>query len=325
MSNQIEQVMAQQAAPAPAHVGQATAIEQSRAVAEVQAAVVVAQQVPRNVSGAIAAMRESCQQKLLAERAFFRYSRGGSSVNGATIHLARELARCWGNVQYGIAELSRDLSAGKSEMVAYAWDVQTNTRTSTTFIVPHGRDTKDGFKSLIDMRDVYENNANMGARRVREMIFAILPPYYVEEAKTLCNRTLQDGGGVPLAKRIADSIAWFESIGVIADQLETKLGRARDRWTAQDVAQLGIIFKAIDRGEVHKDEEFAPPVSTPEQILAARKPPAPAAPAAEEPPAAPPAPEQEPASGPGPDDEADAKRDPIQYTAEEINEMGGAR
>src|SRR5512139_3483261 len=90
---------------APVRIGQATAIEQSRAAAEVEAAVVVAQRVPRVVANAVDQMRQSCQQKRLAERAFYRYPRGGQTVTGASVHLARELARCWGNIQYGISEL----------------------------------------------------------------------------------------------------------------------------------------------------------------------------------------------------------------------------
>ena len=50
---------------------------------------------------------------------------------------------CWlpggGNVQYGINELRRDDSAGESEMRAWAWDVQNNTRSVRSFIVPHAR------------------------------------------------------------------------------------------------------------------------------------------------------------------------------------------
>src|SRR5690606_21535873 len=87
---------------------QATQVEQARAVAETQAAVLVAQNIPRSLSRAVQDMTETCQQKALAERAFYRYSRGGAPVTGPTIHLARELARCWGNVTYGISELSRD-------------------------------------------------------------------------------------------------------------------------------------------------------------------------------------------------------------------------
>jgi len=262
-------------APRAEFVGQATAIEQARAVAEVQAAIVVAQQCPRNVHQAVAAMRESCSQRGLAERAFFRFPRAGGAVTGPSIHLARELARCWGNIQYGIAELRRDDDAGLSEMQAYAWDVQTNTRSAQIFIVPHKRDTKDGVKKLTDMRDVYENNANNGARRVREAIFAVLPTWFTEEAKDLCSQTLKDGGGKPLSTRIADAVRLFGALGISQDQLEQKVGRPTEKWTEHDVAQIGVTFKSLQRGEVTRDEEFPPQRVTAAELVGEDEPPAP--------------------------------------------------
>lgn len=264
MTNAIERP----AVPAPSHVGQATAIEQSRAAAEVAAAVHVAQQNPRDMQKAMAEMRESCRQLRLAEKSFFRYKRGGGQVTGATVHLARELARCFGNVQYGIAELRRDDAGGYSEMQAYAWDVERNTRSAQIFVVPHARDTtKDGRKPLVDLRDIYENNANMGARRLRAAIWAILPPWFVDEAEELCNQTLADGGGVPLPKRIADWIAAFGRQGVSVLQLEQKLGRPSDRWTEHDVAQLSVIGKSVARGESRLEDEFPPEQVTANEIL----------------------------------------------------------
>lgn len=259
----------------PARIGQGTAVEQSRAAAEVQAAVVVAQQCPRSIQNAITEMRASCQQMTLAERAFYRYPKGGQTVTGASVHLARELARCWGNLQYGLVEMRRDDEYGQSEMQAFAWDVQTNSRNSSTFIVPHRRDTKDGPKQVTDMRDIYELNTNNGSRRVREAIFAILPPWFVEEAKDLCNQTLRNGGGKPLNVRVADAIKAFEGIGVTADRIENRFERASDKWTEHDVAQLLVIFKSIQRGEVTAEDEFPPQrVSTDELIGASAKKPA---------------------------------------------------
>jgi hypothetical protein len=264
--------------PTPTHLGQATAVEQSRAVAEVQAAVVVAQQCPRSITAAQAAMRESCAQKGLAERAFYRFPRAGQTVSGPSVHLARELARCWGNVQYGIEELRRDDFGGYSEMQAWAWDVQTNTRSRSVFVVPHKRDTQKGVKELVDMRDIYENNANNGARRLREAIFSILPPWFVEDAKDRCSATLRDGGGKPLAARVADAIKLFgDRYGVVQDQLEQKLGRASDRWTEHDVAQLTVTYRSLERGEVAKDDEFPPPRVTAAEIAEQAAAPAPAA------------------------------------------------
>jgi hypothetical protein len=252
-------------------IGQATAVEQARAVAEVQAAVVVAQQVPRDLTSAVTAMRESCRQKGLADRAFFRFPRAGSTISGPSVHLARELARCWGNVQYGIREMRRDDTAGISEMQAWAWDVQTNTRSEQMFVVPHKRDTKEGVKALVDLRDVYENNANLGARRLREAIFAILPTWFTEEAKELCTKTLQDGGGKSLAQQAADVVRGFEGFGVSVDQLEQKTGRAKGKWTEHDLAQLRVVGASLRQGTVTVDDEFPPERVTAEEIHAASK------------------------------------------------------
>ncbi|QDH92845.1 hypothetical protein KNU62_gp60 [Gordonia phage Bakery] len=251
------QPIAESARPST-EVSQATAVEQSRAVAEVQAAVLVAQQNRRIKTVAVVEMRDSTAQRSVADKAFFRFPRGGETVSGPSIHLARELARCWGNIQFGVSELRRDDVKGESEMQAYAWDLETNARNVTSFIVPHTRDTKRGVKKLTDMRDIYENNANSGARRLRECIFAVLPPWFIDEAVDRCNATLKDGGGVPLAQRITNAIELYSGIAISRDQLEAKLGRSSNDWTEHDVAQLGVIWKSIDRGEVQKDEEFAP-------------------------------------------------------------------
>ena len=309
--------------PAASRIGQGTAIEQSRAVAEVEAQIVVAMRHPRNESAAIAAMRETCRRKDLAERAFFRYPKAGKPVSGPSIQLARELARVWGNISYGSAELRRDDEYGQSEMLAYAWDVQTNTRNSATIINPHRQYTGGG--DLTELRDIQENNASVVNRRVREAIWAVLPAWFVEEAKDICAKTIADGGGIPLPQRIANAIEVFGNLGITTPQLEAKVGMPTAKWGDHDVAQLRVIRQSLLRGEISKDEEFPPERITAADIL---NPPAPApaaapvpdvaappaaaagpsaeppAPQADEPPPAPdePAGPQEPAPA---DDEAD--------------------
>jgi len=237
---------------------QGTTIEQSRAVAQVQAMVIVAQQVPRVMNQVVAEMRETCSQLPLAERAFYRFPRGGKAVTGSTIHLARELARVFRNMDYGITELDRDEDAGRSEMLAYAYDLQANTRAAQIFIVPHRRDTRDGQVSLPELRDVYEQTTNQGARRLRQQIYAMLPAWLVHEAEDRCRATLESGGGKSLGTRVADAVALFEDLGVQLDELETKVGRPAGKWTGHDVALLGISYRAIRNGEVTVEQEFTP-------------------------------------------------------------------
>lgn len=260
-------------APAPIHLPapptrgtQATAIEQSRAMAEVEAAVVMAHRMPRDIPSSVRAMTESCKVKELAERAFFRYSRGGGQITGASVHLARELARCFGNMQYGITELERDTSNRQSQMLAFAWDLESNTRSTTTFIVPWLRDSNkrgnDGPTDLTAVRDIYENNANMGARRVREMIFSVLPTWYVEQAQTVCRDTIENGSQKPLPQRKSEALAAYEAVGVNEAQVVAKLGKPVADWLAGDVATLAIIIQSIRRGEARVEDEFpAPPMA----------------------------------------------------------------
>jgi hypothetical protein len=248
----------QPAIPAQSRIGQGTAVEQSRAIAEVQAAVVVAQQMPRDIDRATREMRRSCGQKSLAEQAFYRFPRGEETISGPTVQLARELARCFGNLQYGIVELRRDDGYGQSEMLAFAWDLETNTRSSTTFIVPHIRDTKKGSKALVDQRDIYEHNANNGARRLREMIFAILPGWYTEDAIAACWQTMNAavGDGQAREAKITQAIAAFAEMKVTERQLTQKIGAPQERWTPYDITQLEVIYRSIRRGEMNKEDEF---------------------------------------------------------------------
>lgn len=235
---------------------EATMVEQARAVAEVQASLVVARQNPRSEIRASERMRASCGNRHLADVAFFGYTRGGKHIGGGTIILVRELARCWGNVAYGVVELARDDLRGRSELLAYAWDLETNCRSSMGFINPHVRDTQSGPRNLRDMRDIYENNANAGARRVRECLKAVLPFHFVAEAENLCRETMQDGGGIPIEQRRANCMEGFARMGATAEQVQAKIGRPVDDWSDFDLMQLRILLGSLKRGETTLAQEF---------------------------------------------------------------------
>jgi len=252
----------QKTAPAVA-VTQTTAIEQSRAAAEVEAAVIIAQKMPRDMARAQHEMRDACGRLALASKAFYAVPNRGS---GKSVHLARALARIWGNLDYGVRELRRDDAAGLSEIQAFAWDQQTNVRSTRTFQVPHERMAGGKRKKLTDLGDVYLNNQNIGARAVRECLFSVLPEWLTDEAEQLCRATLQNGEGVPLPERIQTMIDSFRGIDVTVEQLEQRIGRKRGQWTADDVVQAGITYMSIQRGEVVKDDEFPPHRVTADEI-----------------------------------------------------------
>src|SRR5437868_1985943 len=108
------------------HINAGTvAIEESRAVAEAMGKLYVAKNYPRDEAASYEKVMRSCTRPSLADSAEYSYPKGGKNITGASIRLAEELARGWGNIEYGIRELSqRD---GESEMEAYCWDLETNT------------------------------------------------------------------------------------------------------------------------------------------------------------------------------------------------------
>lgn len=230
------------------------AIEASRAIAEAQGKLVIAKRFPRDEVAAYAKAMEACQRPTMAEKAFYSFPRGGQTVEGPTIRFAEELARCWGNIDYGIKELSQD--DGKSEMQAYAWDLETNAQSVQNFTNPHQREQGKKMVTLTSQRDIYENNANMATRRLRSRILAILPAWFVEDAIAECKKTLAGRNDTPLIDRVKKMVVQFAKLGVTQEQIERRLKRKVDTMTADDFTEYVGIYNAIKGGESKIAEWF---------------------------------------------------------------------
>lgn len=230
------------------------AIEASRAIAEAQGKLVIAKRFPRDEVQAYAKAMEACQRPTMAEKAFYSFPRGGQTVEGPTIRFAEELARCWGNIDYGIKELSQD--DGKSEMQAYAWDLETNAQSVQNFTNPHQREQGKKMVTLTSQRDIYENNANMATRRLRSRILAILPSWFVEDCIAECKKTLAGQNETPLVDRVKKMVVQFAKLGVTQEQIETRLKKKIDTMNADDFVEYIGIYNAIKQGESKIAEWF---------------------------------------------------------------------
>ncbi len=232
------------ASAAPSHVNAGTiAIESERAIAEAQGKLVIAKRFPRNQALAYANIIDACRRPGLAEEACYSFPRGGEVVSGPAIRLAEMLAANWGNVDYGLRELSR--KDGVSEMEAYCWDLESNVMSSQKFTVRHIRDTRGGGRALTEERDIYELTANMGARRLRARILAILPADLVQAAVDQCGKTLASGGDAPIQDRIRKMVVAFKSLGVPVTLIEKRLGHQLDATTGEELADLTKIHNSL--------------------------------------------------------------------------------
>lgn len=218
-------------------------VESSRAIAEAQGKLIIAKRFPRDEVQAYAKAMQSCQRPQMAQTAFYSYPRGGSTISGASIRFAEELARCWGNIDYGIKELSRDTD--KSEMQSYAWDMETNTISVQNFTNPHYREQKGFMQKLTSDRDIYEINANMASRRLRARILAVLPNWFVEDCIAECKKTIAGANDIPLIDKVRKLVVSFEKFAVSKSMIEKRLGHKIEATTQDEYIDLVGIGNAL--------------------------------------------------------------------------------
>lgn len=228
----------------------------SRQAQEVQAAMVIAKKFPRDEVQSFNRIMRACQRKTLAEQAMYEYPRGGTKVTGPSIRLAEAMAQNWGNLDYGIIELEQ--KNGESQVMAYAWDLETNTRQTKIFSVPHIRSTKKGNVTLTDPRDIYELVANQGARRVRACILGVIPGDVIDSALTQCNETLlSDNGNVPLVDLVRQAAALFQNdYGVTVQMLEKFIGCKSESFSMNDLIRLKRVYKSLKDGMAKREDYF---------------------------------------------------------------------
>lgn len=221
------------------------AVEQSRAIAETQAAMLVAKKYPRDERAAMDRILNACSRPTLAEQALYVYARGGTEITGPSIRLAEAIAQSWGNVQFGIRELEQ--RNGESTVEAFAWDMETNVRQTKTFQVPHKRFTKKGSYALEDPRDIYEMVANQGARRLRACILGVVPGDVIEAATTQCDVTLKTKAEVT-PERLKSLLDKFAEFGVTKEQIEKRIQRHLDAMTPAQMVDLGKKYNSLRDG-----------------------------------------------------------------------------
>jgi hypothetical protein len=244
---------------AGANVG-AVAIEQEGAIAEAQGQLILAKRVPRDETAAHAKLMSSCKLPGLASVAFYNVPRAGGSVSGPSIRLAEEIARVYGNFEYGHKELSR--TEGKSEVLVYAWDKENNNYSTRQITVMHVLDYKDKQtrqpmqRPLHDQKDIDDKIANVASKQMRGRILALLPKWMVEDAIQQCRQTLAGNVQEPIESRVRKMSQAFAVFGVTVDMLQNYIGHPLASVTADELVDLIGIHNAIRDGGIKASEFF---------------------------------------------------------------------
>lgn len=217
--------------------------------AEVEMAMLSARRVPRDEDNAFQKIIRSCRRPRFAENVEYRFPRGGKQVSGPSVYLLREIAKAWGNLQYGFRVTQDDAEA--RTIRGYAWDLETNTRV----------ELEDSFKKLIqrrisgetrwiapDERDLRELTNRRGAILVRECIRGLIPQDYIDAAVEQAAETLRaDIADDPDGAR-KKIIAGFDKLNVKPAALKSFLGIPLEQASPAQLAELRAIYESIRDG-----------------------------------------------------------------------------
>lgn len=240
--------------------------QESKQLSEIKGKMFLARQFPRDPEQSLQNVLMECQRPKLAEAAQYEYPKGDSVVTGPSIRLVEVLARHWGNIDSGVAEI--DTHSDHTVVKAYAWDLENNVSDEKTFTVQHVRTTKRGSYKLTDERDIYEMVANKAARRKRSCLLAVMPGWYVEAALDACNETLRNSvtNGKTIKEVREAVVTAFAEFGVSPDNIAAKLSRPIDKLDPNDIVKLRHLYAAIKDGFVKAQDAFDLSASTPEDL-----------------------------------------------------------
>jgi hypothetical protein len=228
-------------------------IAESKAVAQIQASMIMAKRDPRNENQAYMDIIEACKRPSLADQAVYAFPRGGKMVTGASIRLAEVLAQKYGNMHIEINITNQDND--KTEAMATAIDLQTNYVVSQGFSVPHQRTTKKGVQKLTDERDIREMVQNIGSRILRGCILRVIPGDITEAAIAQCEKT-QATSDVPIKEQIRNMVVAFDAMGVKVEHLEKRLGHKLDATIGAEIVSLKGIYKSLKDGMANREDFF---------------------------------------------------------------------
>lgn len=221
---------------------------------EIQGAILLSKQFPRNINQVFVNAMKSCERKSMAKIAEYSFPRGSTNVRGPSVHIARMLAGVYCNLRYGL-DIIRD-DENTRLIRGWAWDIETNLKVSFD----------DDFKKLIyrkkggwitpDERDLRELTNRRGAMLVRNAILSILPRDLTEDALLKCKKTLKSSIDDPELER-KSLIMEMDKYGVTVKMVDSYLGTTK--WGADDLVQIRGIINSLQDGNSERDDYFGTP------------------------------------------------------------------
>ena len=225
---------------------------QDKAAIDVQ--ISTAKAYPRNIKRSVDnAIATVTLDQATASTCNYAVPRGGKVISGPSVHLAKVIAQCWGNMRIEAKVISVEDKNVTSQAVAF--DLENNVAIKVE--VKRSIMTKTGRMSD-DMIVVTGNAGNSIA--LRNAILSVVPKAVVDKvynaAKEVITGNVSDK--TQLIKKRKDVLDKFkDSYGVTEKEVLSAIGKASvDNITSDDLLVLIGIGQAIKDGDTTIDEAF---------------------------------------------------------------------
>jgi hypothetical protein len=216
---------------------------------EIESAIIIALRNPRNELAGYSRLLAACERPSFADGVAYSFPRGGSTVTGPSVNLAREAARCFSNVRYGV-DIVRDDDETRV-LRGWSWDMETNVKIAQDDefkkVVQRKR---DGVTQWVvpDERDLRELTNRRGAILERNCILKLIPTDWIEDAMAKAAETRRKSTSADPEAARKKLVLAFGEIGVTVDDLEKKLGHTVAQCTPAEVDTLRTIYRSIRDG-----------------------------------------------------------------------------
>jgi hypothetical protein len=230
------------------------AVSQQQAMAryEIEGAIVIAKKFPRNEEAAYTGIIKACRRMSFANDSMYSFPRGNEDIVGPSVYLAREMARLWGNIRYGFDVISDDDDS--RVLRAWAWDIQTNTRTSADASFKKLIYRRKGGWQTPDERDLRELTNRHAAFAVRNALLSLMPSDFIDDALTEAHKTIENGAKDNPDEFRKKTILAFDALGITADQLSQRLGKPIAQATFKELGGFRAIYASIKDGNSKWDD-----------------------------------------------------------------------
>ncbi len=229
-----------------------------KAVVDMQ--IMTAKRFPRNLQQAInKAMTIATMDRETAAKCNYSLSKGGKNITGPSVHLARIIARHYGNLR--VDQKVTDFDKTHVTAEAMAFDLETNYAIKTT--IKKSLLTKEGIRVSEDMASIIGNAA--AAIAFRNAIFGVLDDdivnkvYGAVKKKMIGDVSTEEKLKMKQTSVIDGMIKQYSIYKLSEEEICKTVGKSvRTHLTLEDLITLSGFEEAIKIGEQSFDSIFRP-------------------------------------------------------------------